>query len=112
MDGKSASAKFIEEMANGEYNPFHTLEALREVIGAAQYVSREFRGDENKVGSLAYYLKAADEKADNIFQHFAALEHDLYLASDGDMAALSRLKDRYLAVAADRQREWDEIHFR
>jgi hypothetical protein len=111
----------VLEIADGKENPFWTLEATQECLqalwgelantGIDVWDSSEgyLKRPKGKVGSMTYYLSAVDEKVGRLFQYFAALEHDLYLASDGDKEAFKRMQQRLRIIAKKHQKEWEEM---
>ena len=121
MNGQSPSAKMVMEITEGKENPFWTIEALQENLGMVWTKLAENGIDvwdrsgtfltrpKGKPGELIYYLNAVDEYAQKIFQHFAALDHDVYKASDGDEEAFKRMQQRLAIIAARHQKEWEEI---
>jgi hypothetical protein len=62
-------------------NPFITLEAIGEHIGAARYAARQTNvdlGDPSKAGTPAYHLRAIEEARDRLFQRLAKMLPDNY----------------------------------
>jgi hypothetical protein len=119
MGEQSASARMVLEISEGKENPFHTLEALREHTGMLWTILAKtgvnvrddsdvyMRRPKGKPGEMVYHLRAVDEYAAKVFQYFAALEHDLYLASDGDKEAFKRMQQRLRIIAEKHQKDWD-----
>jgi hypothetical protein len=62
-------------------NPFITLEALGEHIGATRYAASRMgvdMGDPAKAGTIAYHLRAIEEAHDRLFQRLAKMLPDNY----------------------------------
>jgi hypothetical protein len=62
-------------------NPFITLEAIGEHIGALRYAAHRAGvdlGDPTKAGTMAYHIRAVEEGRNRLFQRLAKMLPDNY----------------------------------
>ena len=97
MSDKSYGSGYVRAVADGEENPFWTLEALQEHVqmlwgilakqGVEIWENGKRGGERPKgeVGTAVYHLRAVDDYSKKLFEGFAALEHVLYRASDDNV---------------------------
>lgn len=121
MEGQSFRAKYVLAVAEGKENPFHTLEALQEnlqaiwgeLAKAGENVWDDSEGylkrPKGQVGSLVYHLSAVDSYASKLLNGFAALEPDVYAASEGEEEAFERMQKRLHILAKRHVREWESL---
>ena len=121
MNGKSSSATYVEKVANGEANPFHTIEALQENIGALRGALLKDGYDwpnppgyphwpaPMQYGEVVYHFEGIANYAQEILNAIAALLPDIYAASDGDTAAMERIKEPLKWLAEKHQKEWESF---
>ena len=122
MKGKSFSAKTVEAVRDGEENPFWTIEAIGEHVGACWGALAkmgikvwEDRDDKRlvrergEVGSITYHLRAIDEYQQSVFNAIAALLPDIKRMSEGETTALNKLKLELTQLAERHQREWERF---
>jgi hypothetical protein len=121
MEGQSFSEKYVLDVAEGKENPFYTFEALQEnlqaiwgvLAKAGENVWDDSEGylqrPKGEVGSLIYHLSAVDNYASRLFSGFAALEPDVYAASEGEEEAFERMQKRLHILAKRHAREWESM---
>ena len=63
-----------------------------------------------KTGDFDHELIVIEGYTQKVLNMVAALAHDLYLASDGNMAALERIRPYLLAQAEENQQRWESFH--
>lgn len=120
---ESPSAKTCQQVANGEKNPFWTLEAAQEHLGMLWYwyhkEGYEIPEDENgkridnkEVGDFSHEMLVVERYLKDVFNTMAAIQPLLYAASDGDNTALLMIKDHLIALSEKHQEDWDDIQER
>lgn len=120
---ESHNAKLCQSIADGENNPFWTIEAVQEHINMlwSWYRKQGYEvppienGKRQVIGSTGDFdheLVVIGGYVQNILDMLSALMPDLYKASDGDTEALSRLEP-FLKDMRDRhESRWQQIHNR
>ena len=96
---KSYSAEYIQQLLDGEENPFWTLEALGEqanacwgalakmgieVIDPTPEGQRQALRPRGNPGEIIYHLRAVEEYQKKLWNAFAALLPDILDFSDGE----------------------------
>lgn len=119
MNKKPHSAMLCEVIAEGESNPFWTLEAIQEhcnmlwswwnKFGDISPIENGRRIIYGKTGDFDFELYVIERYVQEVFNSIAAIMPDLYAASKGDQQALERLKPILLQLANAHQAHFDTI---
>lgn len=118
MDKQSPDAKILHRIAEAKENPFHTMEAISEHIGVLwgwfhkngyeiPQIEHGRRKAKGTVGDYDHEILVIERYLQDLLNAFSALLPELYLASNGDMEALARIKPELLKLAERQQKRWE-----
>ena len=117
---KSPNAEICQQVMGGTENPFWALEAAQEHCNSMWHwwmsLGHEASSVDGRriitgsVGDFDFELHTIEQYLTEVFNQLAAIEPDLYAASEGDTIALQRLCGRLSVLKELYQERGDSCH--